>query len=76
MLNFDKNSFKWLAENYIRKRGLRSLTWAIIIKGIRNEHLYEIKRQGQYSESDANHVLIVWNIILKFGGITDHNKFP
>ena len=27
--NYDKTSFEWLAENYIRKRGLRNWTWKV-----------------------------------------------
>lgn len=54
-LNFDKNSFKWLAENYTRKNilGLRNWTWKTIMEGIRNEHLYYIKEQGDDAEVDA-----------------------
>ena len=45
--NFDKNSFEWLAENYIRKNGLRNFTWRTIFEGIRKEHILEIKLKGE-----------------------------
>tara|TARA_B110000285_G_C14950056_1_gene526288 strand:- start:257 stop:871 length:615 start_codon:yes stop_codon:yes gene_type:complete len=74
--NFDSTSFEWLAENYIIKYGLRDWTWRTIIKGVRNEHLHEIKLQGKLSKIDAKFVHIIWDMVLKLGGITDIDKVP
>ena len=74
--NYDKTSFKWLAENYIRKKGLRNWTWKTIIEGIRNEHLHELKAQGDKNEIDDKFVYMIWNMFLKFGGVVDFNKTP
>ena len=65
-----------MAENYIRKRGLRNWTWKIIFKGLRNQHLHEIKSQSENSEIDAKFVHIIWDMIIRFGGIVDVNKKP
>ena len=51
--NHDLNSFKWLSENYERIHGRRNLTWKTVIKGIRNEHLYELKKQPNISEKEV-----------------------
>jgi hypothetical protein len=42
-MNFDKNSFEWLAESYKRKYGLRDWNWKTMFKGIKTEHMHEIK---------------------------------
>ena len=73
--NVDKTSFEWLSENYIRKRGLRKWTWKVIFNGLRNEHLHWNKSHGD-SEIDAKFVHIIWNMIVKFGGIVDIDKKP
>jgi len=62
--NFDTSSFQWLSENYKKKNGLRDWTWGIMIKGLKIEHLHEIKRLGNNSEIDSKFVHIIWNMIL------------
>ena len=52
-LNFDKTSFQWLAQNYMRIFGLRRWTWGTIITGIRNEHILELKSQSNDVEIDT-----------------------
>ena len=46
------------------------------MKGIRDEHLQEIKSQGDSSEIDAKFVHFIWNMIIKFGGIVEIDKIP
>lgn len=65
-----------MAENFIREYGLRNWTWKTIIEGIRDEHLHEIKAQGDDSEIDATFIYMIWNMFLKFGGVVDFNKTP
>ena len=74
--NFDKNSFEWLSENYKRRFGLRNFTWKTMFKGIRNEHLHEIKTQGDFSGIDAKYVHIIWDMIIEFGGIVNLDSVP
>ena len=74
--NFDKTSFEWLAQNYTRKKGLRKWTWRVIIEGIKSEHIHHIKKEGKKSELDASFVNIIWDLILKFGGVIDLDKVP
>ena len=47
-----------------------------MFKGIRNEHLYEITLQGALTEIDAKYVHIIWDMIIKFGGIVNLDSVP
>ena len=47
-----------------------------IIQGIRNQHLIEIKSEDGQSEIDAKFVVIIWNMIIKFGGVDNLTQVP
>ena len=47
-----------------------------MFEGIRNEHLHVIKSQDKNSDIDAKFVHIIWNMIIRFGGIVNINKKP
>lgn len=74
--NFDKNSFSWLSENYIRIYGLRNWTWKAIIEGIKSQHILEIKSNPDDNNIDVKFAQVIWSIIVKFGGVIDLNKIP
>lgn len=75
--NFDKTSFRWLEQNYVRIKGLRNWTWKTIVEGIIDEHLNQIKMKGEESEQiNAKYVGLIWHTFLRLAGITNLRVVP
>lgn len=74
--NFDKTSFKWLEQNYLRIHGLRDWTWIKIINGIIKQHQKEIENKGEASEIDEKFISLIWMTIFELSGINDFKKVP
>ena len=70
---YDYDSLSWLANNYIKKMGLRKWTWKVIIDGIIVEQIRSIEN---LTENDMQNVRIMWHTFISVAGITNLREVP
>ena len=67
---------QWLAENFIKKNGLRNWTWKRIINGIIKENIRSIKKDRLKNDIELNFIELLWHTFLKVSGITKLHIVP
>ena len=73
---YDKDSYSWLANNYIWKKGLRNWSWKVILDGIIKENIRSNLDKNKIDKLDIEHINLVWKTFLKVAGIEDLKKVP
>ena len=75
---FYDDSLQWIANNYIRRYGLRNWCWRIIIAGICEEHIQDINNQDNSRKNKIKVGMIksLWQTFVMVSGIRDFEEVP